>query len=448
MRESYDVIIIGGGNAGFGVSSVAHEAGKSIAFIEARDFGGTCPNRGCTPKKVLVAAAHAMHEIEQAPIHGIEVSKPKLNWAKLIEREKNLIDFIPEAMQGLAKKRGDVFRGTARFVGPNEVEVDGQIIHGKDIVIATGSKPRPLPIPGSEHMITSDEVLSDATLPKEVVFIGGGVIAMEFGHVFARAGVRVTILEALPQLLPRMDSDAVSALQAETERLGVAVKTGVSVTAISKTADGLRVEFEHDGRNQSLLAERVVNGAGRVANIDGLNLDAAGVEHDGLRILIDDTMRSTSNSSVWVAGDAVTSSAQLSPIATYEGQIVGHNIVRGPTKRPDYSVIPSAVYTVPALSTVGLNEAEAREKGLDVSVTVSDMSGWFSTKTYAETAAWSKVLVDKSTDQVLGAHILGHHGDELIHLFAMAMRHGISASDLKSSLYAFPTFAADMKSLI
>ncbi|WP_170336847.1 dihydrolipoyl dehydrogenase family protein [Ruegeria arenilitoris] len=448
MRGSYDVIIIGGGNAGFGVSSVAHEAGKSIAFIEARDFGGTCPNRGCTPKKVLVAAAHAMHEIEQAPIHGIEVSKPKLNWAKLIEREKSLIGFIPEAMQGLAEKRGDVFRGTARFIGPNEVEVDGQIIHGKDIVIATGSKPRPLPIPGTEHMITSDEVLSDATLPKEVVFIGGGVIAMEFSHVYARAGVQVTILEALPQLLPRMDSDAVSALQVETERLGVAVKTGVSVTAIKKTADGLRVEFEHDGRNQSLLAERVVNGAGRVANIDGLNLDAAGVEHDGLRILIDDTMRSTSNSSVWVAGDAVTSSAQLSPIATYEGQIVGHNIVRGPTKRPDYSVIPSAVYTVPALSTVGLNEAEAREKGLDVSVTVSDMSGWFSTKTYAETAAWSKVLVDKSTDQVLGAHILGHHGDELIHLFAMAMRHSISASDLKSSLYAFPTFAADMKSLI
>ncbi|MBO9436650.1 NAD(P)/FAD-dependent oxidoreductase [Ruegeria sp. R13_0] len=448
MRESYDVIIIGGGNAGFGVSSMAHEAGKSIAFIEARDFGGTCPNRGCTPKKVLVAAAHAMHEIEQAPIHGIEVSKPKLNWAKLIEREKNLVGFIPEAMQGLAEKRGDVFRGTARFVGPNEVEVDGQIIHGKDIVIATGSKPRPLPIPGSEHMITSDEVLSDATLPKEVVFIGGGVIAMEFSHIYARAGVQVTILEALPQLLPRMDSDAVSALQVETERLGVAVKTGVSVTAIEKTADGLRVEFEHDGRNQSLLAERVVNGAGRVANIDGLNLDAAGVGHDGLRILIDDTMRSTSNSSVWVAGDAVTSSAQLSPIATYEGQIVGHNIVHGPTKRPDYSVIPSAVYTVPALSTVGLTEAEAREKVLDVSVTVSDMSAWFSTKTYAETAAWSKVLVDKSSDQVLGAHILGHHGDELIHLFAMAIRHGISASDLKSSLYAFPTFAADMKSLI
>ncbi len=448
MRDSYDVIIIGGGNAGFGVSSVVHEAGKSIAFVEARDFGGTCPNRGCTPKKVLVAAAHAMHEIEQAHIHGIEVGKPKLNWAKLIEREKDLIGFIPGAMQELAEKRGEVLRGTARFVGRNTIEVNGRVIHGKDIVVATGSKPRPLPFPGAELMITSDEVLSDATLPKEVVFVGGGVIAMEFGHVYARAGVHVTILEALPQLLPRLDSDAVAALQAETERLGIVVKTGVSVTAIQQTADGLNVQYEHDGRIQNVIAERVVNGAGRIANIEGLNLDAAGVEHDGLRILIDDTMRSISNSSVWVAGDAVVQSAQLSPIATYEGQIVGHNIVHGPAKTPDYTVIPSAVYTVPALSTVGLTEAQAQEKGLDVSVTVSDMSGWFSTKTYAETAAWSKVLVDKNSDQVVGAHILGHHGDELIHLFAMAMRHGISATDLKSSLYAFPTFAADMKSLI
>ncbi len=448
MREFYDVVIIGGGNAGFGVSAVAHEAGKSIAFIEARDFGGTCPNRGCTPKKVLVAAAHAMHEIERAATHGIDVGKPRLDWAKLIQREKDLIGFIPDAMHGLAEKRGDVFRGTARFVGPDSVDVDGQVIRGRNIVIATGSKPRPLPIPGAEHMITSDEVLSDPTLPREVVFIGGGVIAMEFSHVYARAGVQVTILEALPQLLPRLDSDAVTALRAETERLGVVVKTGVSVTAIEKTADGLDVRFQREGRDQSVTAERVVNGAGRIANIDGLNLEAGGVDHDGLRILIDDTMRSTSNSTVWVVGDAVAHSAQLSPVATYEGQIVGHNIVNGPTKKPDYSVIPSAVYTVPALSSVGLTEAEARERGLDVAVTVSDMSGWFSAKTYAESAAWSKVLVDQNNDRIVGAHILGHHGDELIHLFAMAMRHGIPANDLKTSLYAFPTFAADMKSLI
>ncbi|WP_300013531.1 NAD(P)/FAD-dependent oxidoreductase [uncultured Roseobacter sp.] len=447
MAKSYDIVIIGGGNARFGVSAIAHEAGKSIAFVEARDFGGTCPNRGCTPKKVLVAAAHALHEIEQAPVHGINVGEPRLDWARLIEREKDLIGFIPDAMLGLAEKRGDVYRGFASFTGPNSVEVDGQVITGKDIVIATGSRPRPLPIPGAEHMITSDEVLSDPTLPGEVVFIGGGVIAMEFSHVYARAGVKVTILEALPQLLPRLDADAVTALRAETERLGVSVKTGVSVTAIEKTGDCLTVQFSHDGCDQSVTAERVVNGAGRIANIDGLNLETGDIAHDGRRILIDDTLRSTSNPSVWVAGDALEHSPQLSPIATYEGQIVGHNIVNGPTRNPDYSVIPSAVYTVPTLSTVGLSEAEAKEKGLDVAVTVSDMSGWFSAKTYAETAAWSKVLVDKTSDRIVGAHVLGHHGEELIHLFAMAMRHGISASDLKTSLYAFPTFAADLKSL-
>jgi glutathione reductase (NADPH) len=194
MSNHYDVIIIGGGNAGFGVSALVHEAGKRIAFIEERDFGGTCPNRGCTPKKVLVAAAHALHEIETASTHGITVGPAKLDWGKLIRREKDMVGFIPDAMEGVAKKRGDVFKGTARFVGPNSVEVGGDTLTGDHIVIATGSKPRPLPIPGAELMITSDEVLSEETQPKEIVFIGGGVIAMEFSHVYARAGTKGTIL--------------------------------------------------------------------------------------------------------------------------------------------------------------------------------------------------------------------------------------------------------------
>jgi len=448
MTNHFDVVIIGGGNAGFGVSAVAHEAGKSIAFVEARDFGGTCPNRGCTPKKVLVAAAHALHEIELAPVHGIEVGEPKLDWAKLIDREKDMIGFIPGAMRETAEKRGTVFLGHAKFVGPNTIDVDGTIIEGGDIVIATGSRHRPLPIPGAELMITSDDVLSERSLPDELIFIGGGVIAMEFSHVYARAGTRVTILEALPQLLPRMDADAVAAIRAETERLGVTVKTGVKVTGIAQSNGRLEVSYEHDGGEHSLEADRVVNGAGRIANVDSLDLDAGNVKHDGIRIDVDDYLRSTSNPSVWVAGDALVHSAQLSPVATQEGRIVGHNIVNGPTEKPDYFAAPSAVYTVPALSTVGLTEKEAHDQGLNVRVTTSDMSGWFSTRTYAETVAWSKVLVDEASDQIVGAHMVGHQGEELIHLFALAMRHGISASDLKSAPYAFPTFSADMKSLV
>ncbi len=209
MTQRFDVVIIGGGNAGFGVSAVAAQAGKSIAFVESRDFGGVCPNRGCTPKKVLVAAAHALHEIEIAPVHGIEIGEARLDWAKLIDREKAMVASIPEKMRGLAAKRGTVFEGRAAFVSPNAVEVGGAVIEGEHLVIATGSKPRPLPIEGAGHLVTSDEVLSERALPREVVFVGGGVIAMEFGHVYVRAGAKVTILEVMPRLLPALDADAV-----------------------------------------------------------------------------------------------------------------------------------------------------------------------------------------------------------------------------------------------
>ena len=447
MTDRFDVIILGGGNAGFGVSAVAQEAGKSIAFVEEWDFGGTCPNRGCTPKKVLVAAAHALHEIEIAGAHGIEVGKPRLDWGKLIDREKDMIGFIPEAMAGVAAKRGTVFKGHGRFAGPNAVDVDGTVIEGDNIVIATGSKPRPLPIPGAEHLITSDEVLSERDLPEEVVFIGGGVIAMEFSHVYARAGAKVTILEVLPRLLPRMDADAVAAVQAESERLGIAVKTGVTVKEIAEAGSKLRVVFEHEGREESLEAARIINGAGRIANLDTLDLEAGGVAHDGLRVELDDYLRSTSNPAVWACGDALVTSAQLSPLATYEGRLVGRNIVEGSTVKPDYAVVPSCVYTVPALSSVGLSEEEARERDIDVAVSVNEMTGWFSGKSYAETVAWAKVLVDKASDRIVGAHMVGHQGEELIHLFALAMKHGITASAFKDTLFAFPTFSSDAKNL-
>ena len=448
MTDKYDVIILGGGNAGFGVSSITHEAGMKIAFVEEWDFGGTCPNRGCTPKKVLVAAAHSLHEIEIASAHGIDVGEAQLDWAKLIAREKDMISFIPGAMEDAAKKRGDVFDGSANFVGPNTVQVNDKTLEGKNIVIATGSRPRPLPIPGAENMITSDEVLSDDTQPREVVFIGGGVIAMEFSHVYARAGTQVTILEVMPRLLPRVEADAVAAIQAESERIGVTVRTGVDVKKITQAKGKLRVVYELDGQQHSIDADRVVNGAGRIANVETLNLDAANVKHDRVAIEVDEYLRSTSNPSVWVCGDALVTSPQLSPLATYEGRIVGRNIVEGPTAKPDYAVIPSCVYTVPALSTVGVTEEEAKEKGLNVRVSVNDMTEWFSGKSYAETVAWAKVLVDDDNDQIVGAHIVGHQGEDLIHLFAMAMRHGIPASKLKDDIFAFPTFSSDVKNLL
>lgn len=448
MTRSYDVIIIGGGNAGFGVSAVAHAAGKSIAFIENRDFGGTCPNRGCTPKKVLVAAAHALHEIELAGAHGIEVGVPRLDWTKLIRRKSSMIEHIPDAMAGLAGKRGDVYFGAARFTGPNSVEVNGETLESSAIVIATGSVPRPLAIEGAQHMITSDDMLSEENQPEEIVFIGGGVIAMEFSHVYARAGTKVTILEATPRLLPQFDEGAVSALKAESERLGITIVTDATVEEIAATGTRYRVAFQTGGTARVVEADRVVNGAGRIANVSGLNLEASQVAHDGIAIATDEYLRSTSNPAVWVCGDALAGPPQLSPVATYEGRIVGQNIVSGPTVKPDYGSIPSGVYTVPALSAVGYTEKAAIDKGLNVAVTTSDMTDWFSGKTYAETVAYAKTIVDKDTDRIVGAHLVGHHGEDLIHIFAMAMKYGIPASGLKNDIFAFPTFASDIRSML
>src|SRR5947209_4839018 len=261
-EEKFDVVIVGGGNAGIGVTGPVRRAGLSVAMIEARDLGGTCPNRGCTPKKVLVAAGHALHEIERAAVHHIAVGKPRLDWAALIDREKAMIRDIPTNLaRSMARREVAVIDGHAVFAGPNSIRVGDRRLDAGHIVIATGSKPRPLPFPGAEHMITSDEMLSDRELPASVIFIGGGVISLEFGHVYARAGADVSILEALPQLLPAMDTDAVARLQAESERIGIRIKTAVNVKRIETAGAKLRVVFVHDGTEQALDADRIVNGA-------------------------------------------------------------------------------------------------------------------------------------------------------------------------------------------
>jgi len=447
--EAYDVVIIGGGNAAFGVTVPTRKAGLKVAMIEERDLGGTCPNRGCTPKKVLVAAAHALHEIGQAHVHRIKVGKPKLDWAALIDREKEMIKGIPDSLEETLQGRGvDLIRAPAKFKGPNTVEAGGRTLEAKTIVIATGSTPRPLPIPGTELMITSDEVLSERKLPDSVLFIGGGVIALEFGHVYARAGAKVTILEVLPQLLPALDADAVEQVRKDSARIGIDVHAGVKVKRVEKTNKRLRTVFEVGGKEMSVKSDRVVNGAGRIANVAQLYLDAGKIAHEGFRVAVDETLRSTSNPSVYLCGDVLSGPPQLSPIATYEGRLVGRNIVEGPRHKPDYACLPSCVYTIPALATVGLSEAKAKEKGVKTRVQVNDMEYWFSTRTFAETLAWSKIIVDEGSDAVVGAHFVGHTGEELINIFGLAMKHGIKASEIRDFIFAYPTFSADIKSML
>jgi glutathione reductase (NADPH) len=447
--EKFDVVILGGGNAGIGVTGPARRAGMSVTIIESRDLGGTCPNRGCTPKKVLVAAGHALHEIERAALHHITVAKPKLDWAAMIDREKDLIKDIPANLaRSMTHRKVEVIKGHAVFTGSNSVRVGERRLQAKHIVIATGSKPRPLPIPGAEHMVTSDEMLSERKLPDSVIFVGGGVISLEFGHVYARAGAEVTILETLPQLLPAMDADAVAHLQSESERIGIRIRSNVRVERIERANNRLRLIFTQDGAEHCAEAERVVNGAGRIANVDTLDLPVGNVEQSNGRLAVDAHLRSISNPQVYVCGDAVPNSPQLSPIATYEGEIVGRNIVEGPKFSPDYTSMATSVYTVPGLAAVGLTEAAAQQKGVTFEVHTNDMHEWFSARTYAETVAWSKVIIDKASDRILGAHFVGHAGQELINIFGLAMRFGITAGQIRDNIYSYPTFSSDIKHML
>ncbi|TYO68185.1 NAD(P)/FAD-dependent oxidoreductase [Bradyrhizobium hipponense] len=449
VRQTFDVVILGGGNAGIGVTGPVRRAGLSVAMIEPLDLGGTCPNRGCTPKKVLVAAGQMLHDIERAAVHHIAVGKPRLDWAALIDREKNMIKDIPANLaRAMARREVEVIKGYGTFVAPSTIRVGDRVLEANHVVIATGSKPRPLPIAGAEHMITSDAMLSDRDLPASVIFIGGGVISLEFAHIYARAGAGVTVLEALPRLLPAMDADAVAQLQAESERIGIKVEAGVGVRRIERTGSRFRVVFTRDGVEHAAEADRVVNGCGRVANTGSLDLAAGQVEHTNGRISLDDHLRSTSNPRVHVCGDAVPISPQLSPVASYEGDIVGRNIVDGPRHAPDYAGMATAVYTVPALAAVGLTEATARHNGSAIEVHVNDMRDWFSARSYAETVAWSKVIVDRTTDRVLGAHFFGHAGQELISIFGLAIKFGITASQIRDNVYAYPTFSADIKHML
>lgn len=450
MIEHYDVLVLGSGNAGLAAAGAAQAAGRRTAVVEAGDAGGVCATRGCVPKKVLVAAAQSLDAIARASSHQIAVGAPELDWTALIDRKETFVDGVPSEFEASLEGRGiDFVRGKARFIGPNRVTVGSSTLSADKIVVATGSVPRPLPIPGAEHLITSDELLNTRALPESVAFVGAGVIAFEFAHVLARAGTEVTLLEVAPRVLPAIDAEAADQILDATRKLGVRVETGVSVDRISASRGRRCIQYRTaDDADREINVGLAVNGAGRIANLAGLDLHAAGITVDRGRVQLDAFLRSAENEAVYFAGDAITGRPQLSPLATYEGRIVGHNLIDDHPEPAVYGHQPAAIYTVPAVATVGLTEEEARREYENVECFVNDLRDWRSSRTHAESTAWAKVLVDRDTDRILGAHLVGHGAEETIHTFALAIEKGITASEIRGRVYAYPTFHSDIKYLV
>ena len=444
MPDTYDLVVLGSGTAAQVAGSRARAAGWTVAVIDHRPFGGTCALRGCDPKKMLVSGAEAIDAAQRMRGHGVQ-GELRIAWFDLMAFKRSFTGPVPEKQEKRYRDQGiDAFHGVARFTGPDAVDVGGNELTARHILIATGARPVPLGITGEEHVATSEDFLELESLPPRVAFIGGGYIAAEFSHLAARAGARATVFQRGTQMLPQFDPDLVGWLMERFEELGINVRTGASVRRVEKTDQGFLVHAVADGREQTVAADLVVHAAGRVPDVEALDLAAAGVALEGGRLMLNEFLQSVSNPKVYAAGDAAGSGPPLTPVSSHDAKVVAANLLKGNHAKPDYRGVPSVAFTLPPIASVGLSEAEAHAQGLRVRVSSERVPQWYTARRLAEPVYGFKTLVDEDTGHILGAHLVGPHADEVINLFGLAIRHGLTAADLKGTMFAYPTGASDI----
>ncbi len=446
MEREYDVVVVGTGVAGSDIAWHCRDAGMEVAIVDYRDYGGTCALRGCVPKRVLASAAGAVARVRDQQGNGIS-GEVSIDWPRLVAFERTFTDPVPRRKEDGFRGAGiHTYHGFARFTGEKRVTIGGDTLTARYIVIAAGAHPRPLNVPGEDLMTSSDDFFYLEALPERIVFIGGGYISFEFAHVAARAGSAATILQRSGRVLSGFDPDIVDRLVLASGELGIDVQVNTPLVSIEKNAAGLRVRAGREGEERTFDADMVVHGAGRVSAIEGLDLAAGNVETDRRGIVVDAHLRSVSNPAVYVAGDANANSPQLTPVAVMDAHIVVDNILNGNTRVADYSVVPSAVFTTPPLASVGLTEEAAMEGGIPYIVNAGDLSARFTNRSVGQRHVGYKLLVDGDSRRILGAHLIGSHVEEVINVFALAIRHNLTVDDLTLDAipWAYPSNVYDI----
>jgi len=447
VTDKFDVIAIGTGAAASAVAHRCRAAGLQVAVVDSRPFGGTCALRGCDPKKVLVGAAEAVDWARRMKGIGIRAEQLQIEWSELMRFKRTFTDPVPKNSEATFAKAGiATFHGRAHFVRRSRVQVSDQTLDSRYIVIAAGQKPADLKIPGVEHLTTSEQFLELDKLPPQILFIGGGYIAFEFAHVAVRVGSKVTIVHRGERPLLQFDPDLVDQIAAKSRELGIEAQLGTQAQGVEKTnSSQFVVHASKAGQPRVFEADMVVHAAGRVPDIDDMNLDGAGIEWDQRGVRVNEFLQSVSNPAVYAAGDAAASGGlPLTPVAGYEGTIVAANLLKGNHRKPNYVGIPTVVFTIPPLASVGLSERAARQQGLKYGVKKELTSAWYSSRRVAEKYSGYKVLVEEGTDRILGAHLLGDQAAETINLFAVAIRSGMRATDLRHMVFSYPTHASDV----
>jgi glutathione reductase (NADPH) len=369
----------------------------------------------------------------------------RIDWQELIAFKRSFTDPVPHKREeDFARQGTEAFHGMARFTAPETVAVEGRTLKGRHVLIASGARPVPLRFSGAEHAITSDAFMELERLPERIVMVGGGYIAAEFSHIAARAGAKVTVLQRGERMLPNFDAELVGWLMEKFREIGVDVRTRNAVNAIERSGHGYRVRTQTPEGAAVVEADLVVHAAGRGPDVDNLDLSAAGIAVDDGRLRLNEYLQSVSNPIVYAAGDAAAQGPPLTPVSRHDGKVVAANILEGNRHRPDYRGVPSVAFTLPPIAAVGLSEAAAREQGLEVRVKSAKVPDWYTARRVAEIVYGYKTLVDESSGRILGAHLVGPHADEVINLFGLAIRHDLTADDLKSTMFAYPTGASDI----
>lgn len=443
--KKYDVFVIGSGMAGMTVANKCASKGLKVGITDELPYGGTCALRGCDPKKILLGATEILHLSQNLAEKEI-TTLPDIKWEKAKEFKQEFVDSMPPKIEkGYEKSGVETFHQPAKFISENRLQIGNETIEADKIVIATGAKPRELKIPGGDLALTSTDFLNFERLPESLIFVGGGYIAFEFAHMAARYGSKVTIIHRGNRPLENFDPFIVDQLMEATKQLNIDVVLGTEVSAIEKIGQRFSVTGKSQNKEQKWEAEQVVNSAGRPPAIFDLDLEKANISFGKRGIEVNEFLQSKSNPHIYAAGDAAdTDGIPLTPVAVMEGHTVASNILKGNSKRVDYSGIPTVVFTLPTMASVGLTEEQAKVKGLDFTVKKNSVPGWFTVKRINEKTYAFKTLIEKQSGKILGAHLIGPHSEEVINLFAMAIKTGFTAVDIKTMILTYPSASADI----
>jgi dihydrolipoamide dehydrogenase len=418
----YDLAVIGAGWAGFNAGLKAKELGLKVALIEKAELGGTCLNRGCIPTKSIIQSAKVYSLAKKCSVFGIRTQPSTVNFSEIQARKNRLIGELRQGMNFMLKGI-DFINARAVVLGPQRLMVNGKELSARFILVACGSKPLELTNLKFDHkkIVSSDDILNLKELPGTLLIIGGGVIGSEFASLFAAFGVRVTVAEKMPQLLPGEDSETARKLESIFKKKGIAVNTNT---------DASNLNFD----NYDLVLLCV----GRAPDVTGLGLEKIGVKPEKGKILTDEYL-GTDISGIYAAGDC-TGKIMLAHFAAYQGRLAAENIANpsGPRKI-DSTAVPSCIFTDPEIASVGLNEEKARAQGIDIKINRFDFMGLGMARIMDETDGFVKIISDKSTDRLLGASIIGPRATELIATITTAISAGLKLSQAREIIFAHPT---------